>query len=120
MNEGAVMSARRKFGIEKKREKSSHELRAAANAKRKALDEKLAALSLAEKQIIAANPEIQRLRAEARTLHKERDEVQWQGRHYQFQAYRDGSLFRTIIAEGDTQAECSAKAKAKYADAVTL
>jgi hypothetical protein len=104
------------YAIEMLRQgRSSPEKRAIAAAEGKEIRACVDALKLEYDEIVKAHPELQRIKAELAALRKPRDEAQWRALYHRYRAYRDKGIFREIIAEGDTLAECEAKAKAKIA-----
>ena len=92
---------------------SSHEQRATALAKVREIRAAFDELGREYDAIIAAHPKLQALADQRRELRAIMAKVGWDARYYRFSAYKDGALFRTIIAEGDTLAECKKKAAAR-------
>lgn len=96
-----------------RRGRTSPALRAAAAAEVKAVRARIEAIGAERDAIMRAHPELSRLAAELRELYKRRDTLRSEAMSYRYHAYRDRGVFREIIAQGDTFAECEAKAKTK-------
>jgi hypothetical protein len=104
-----------KYRIDKGRLRTSPELRAICAREAKQLAAEIEARRAQYDAIIAAHPELGRLAEEMRELRNRADTAKCDAHRYQFTATVDRGIFRVVVGQGDTRAECEAKARANKA-----